>query len=391
MTILNGHNIYYLSDIHGPKSKVVRYDYDPLLWPYFHHDVYKEYCIIEFFQGYEFADHNLSDIIDLAHIEKIMRREAYLVLHNSHEAFHWVVKPIYQHLIIPYQLPPEQIILLSESPDIKSVIETVSREFDLDQIQAKWINKFQYDIHRDNNYLCSLGKQRTPLTYRNYERKFINLNRRWRDHRPCLVAAFWHRNLLDKGYVSLAKSDDDKNWQNIIPHLQEKLSGNEYFSKLFIENKKELELLPELTIDNVDLTKNQPELTTSLDYYYENAYFSVVSETVFFTNGDGDYGRFMSEKTFKPMANLHPFIIVTVPNFLDKLKDIGYKTFDPFIDESYDKEKDNGLRLEKIVNEVERLCNLSSKELQQFIDNVNPICQHNYNLLMNRSNFIFDI
>lgn len=391
MTILNGHNIFYLSDIHGPKSKVIRYDYDPVLWPYFHNDVNRQYCVIEFFQGHEFADHDLNEVIDSSLVEKIKRKEIFLILHNSHEAFHWVVNPIYQHLVIPYKLPPEQIILLSESPDIKPVIDLVSKEYGLDKIQAKWINKFQYDIHRENNYLCSLGKNRRPLTYKSFHKKFINLNRRWRDHRPCLVAAFWQRKLLDKGYISLAKADDERNWKNIIPHLQKLLSGNEYFSNLFDSFKHQLEQLPDLTIDQVDLTKNQPELTSSLDYYYENSYFSVVSETVFFTNEDGDYGRFMSEKTFKPMANLHPFIIVTVPNFLDKLKEIGYKTFEPFINESYDKETNNGLRLEKIVNEIERLSNLNDKELQQFIENVNPICQHNYNLLMNRSNFIFDL
>jgi hypothetical protein len=160
MTILNGHKVYYLSDIHGPRSKVIRYDYDPVLWPIFHEDKEKQYCIIEFFQGHEFADHQLEDVLDKEHIEGIRNKEIFLILHNSHEAFHWVVSLIYEHLIIPYNLPCEQIILLSESPDISEVIETTSRQFNLPKILSKWINKFQYDIHRDNNYFLSLGKIR---------------------------------------------------------------------------------------------------------------------------------------------------------------------------------------------------------------------------------------
>jgi len=391
MTILNPNCVYYLSDIHGPKSKVIRYDYDPLLWQTFHENNNNQYVVIEFFTANEFADHHLSEIIDQKFIDGIKRKEIYLLLHNSHEAFHWVVEPLYKNLIIPYNLPPEQVILLSESPDIYSVIEKVSGQLLVDKIQAKWINKFQYDIHRENRYLVSKGIIRPRLTNKTYSKKFLNLNRRWRSHRPGLVAALWDKNLLQHGYVSLAKSDDEKSWNNVIPELHLVLQNNSYFNSLFTERVNELKNIPDLKLDDVNLIENQPELTASLDRYYENTYFSVVCETQFFSNDNLDYGRFMSEKTFKPMAYRHPFILTTVPFVLEKLRDIGYQTFHPYINESYDLEVDNAERLYKIVLEIERLCNLNEKELHDFIDHVAPICEHNYDLLMNRSQFIFDL
>ena len=45
---------------------------------------------------------------------------------------------------------------------------------------------------------------------------------------------------------------------------------------------------------------------------------------------------FISEKTWKPIMVGHPFIMVGNKNNLKFLKDLGYKTFDKWIDESYD-------------------------------------------------------
>jgi len=389
MTIVNADRIYYISRPNGVKSKEIRYEYDPVLWPSFHFDS-KEYCVIEFFGADEFLDHELNELIEQQFINDIINEKLFLIIHNSHESFHWVVKPIYHNLIIKNNLPPKQIILLSESCDIAKEVEKVSSELGIDKIQTKWINKFQHDVHHDNHYQLSLGYIRRPLEIKPYTKKFINLNRRWRDHRPTLVAGFWDKNILDQGFVSLASSDDNKTWKDILEYFPNLYKNNEYLFKLFTNKKFELQEFPELKLDDVDLKVNQPRVTSSLDYFYENSFFSVVSETYFFTDDNGHSGRFMTEKTFKPIVYYHPFILVSVPFMLDKLKEIGYKTFHPYINEEYDKELNDADRLVKIINEVERLCNLNETELAEFITNVNPICQHNYDVLMNRKIFIFD-
>lgn len=45
---------------------------------------------------------------------------------------------------------------------------------------------------------------------------------------------------------------------------------------------------------------------------------------------------FISEKTFKPIAHGHPFMIFGPPGILHYLKALGFATFDHVIDESYD-------------------------------------------------------
>lgn len=389
MTILNHNKIYYLFKENDQYQKIIRYYHDWVIFPYYHYNNSNEYCLIEFFNGDEFYHFKLEDLLDKEHIDKLFDKTAYLLLNNSHESFHWIVHDIYKYFIIDYKIPPGQIILLSESADIGDVILSVSKEYHLEPILTKWINKFQYDVHRHNNDYIEEGGERTPPVFKKYSKKFINLNRRWRDHRTALVACLWDRGLLEHGYVSLARSDDAKTWKDILPWFENLYNDNQYLLNLFSSKKNELENLPELTVDKVDLTENQPNLNRTLNYFYQNTYFSVVSETNFFTKWPDHNARFMSEKTFKPIAYKHPFIIVSVPKFLEKLRYIGYKTFSPYINESYDQEMNDSLRLIKIVDEIERLSTLNDYELGEFIKSVNCICEYNYNLLMTRSDFIY--
>jgi hypothetical protein len=125
---------------------------------------------------------------------------------------------------------------------------------------------------------------------------------------------------------------------------------------------------------------------------YADSYFSVVSETNFYTNTlgvQGETGRFLSEKTFKPIAMRHPFLILSVPNMLDKLKEIGYQTFSPWIDESYDKELDDNKRMLMVAKEVKRLCELPPEELTKFLLETRKIVEHNFNVFINRQNFFY--
>jgi hypothetical protein len=51
--------------------------------------------------------------------------------------------------------------------------------------------------------------------------------------------------------------------------------------------------------------------------------------------------------------------------------------------------KDNK-RMLMVVDEIYRLSNLSQEQLQHYIDGVVPICEYNYELLKNRTQFIYN-
>ena len=160
-----------------------------------------------------------------------------------------------------------------------------------------------------------------------------------------------------------------------------------------IENKLPLTL-------NMTLERNNP-VDVRLDdlLYFDNSYFSVVTETLFYNldnrkpnelymNVIDTYpGVFFSEKIYKCLALKHPFVLVSTYGSLSELRKRGYKTFSPYIDESYDDIKDDDSRLTMITNEINRLCKLSPEEWIQFTSSIKEIVDHNFIHFSNTADF----
>ena len=92
--------------------------------------------------------------------------------------------------------------------------------------------------------------------------------------------------------------------------------------------------------------------------YFNQAYFNYVVETHF----DNDT-IFLTEKTFKPILNLQPFVIIGNPGSLALLKDLGYKTFDTVIKEDYDNIINPKDRMSQILKISFDLTNLSTSTI----------------------------
>jgi hypothetical protein len=89
--------------------------------------------------------------------------------------------------------------------------------------------------------------------------------------------------------------------------------------------------------------------------HYNNSYCSIVLETHF--DADGSGGAFLTEKTFRAIKHGHPFVIAGCAGSLATLRNLGYRTFDHAIDNSYD----------TVVNNTQRWirCRAAIAEIQQ--------------------------
>ena len=139
---------------------------------------------------------------------------------------------------------------------------------------------------------------------------------------------------------------------------------------------------------NPDLDLTRPEIisqfennnlssTTSADYDYLDfitTEISVVLETVF-----DDSRIHLTEKTLRPIACGHPFILAAGPGALEYVRSYGFKTFAPWIDESYDSETNSVKRLEKIIQAMKKIQNLQGQELEEFSQAIKAIADYNKN------------
>jgi hypothetical protein len=187
------------------------------------------------------------------------------------------------------------------------------------------------------------------------------------------------KNLVDDGYYSFPLEPDTQqkldSVDSLFPSLLDLMDTiDNTFSKLplNVDTDKILEINHAYSPQR-DLLK-----------FYRNSYFSIVSETYFFKGNP----KFFTEKIFKPIIHKHPFILLSTPNMLQHLREYGYKTFDGIIDESYDTIENDDERFLAVVNEIERLCNLSESELKTFREQCIEIVDYNFNHIMNKINFV---
>lgn len=107
---------------------------------------------------------------------------------------------------------------------------------------------------------------------------------------------------------------------------------------------------------------------------YIDTYFSLVTETVF------DYPHsFRTEKIAKVLAIGHPWICATGPGFYRDLRNLGFQTFEPLIDESFDLIDHTQTRMDRVHDIVKDLCN---SDLVAFLAAAQDICKYNQQHLL---------
>jgi hypothetical protein len=110
--------------------------------------------------------------------------------------------------------------------------------------------------------------------------------------------------------------------------------------------------------------------------FYENSLVSLVTETNYNLSTVT-----LTEKSFKPVKEKHPFIIVGAQGSLQAMRDLGYKTFSEFWDESYDDLHDPKARMVAIVNICKEIGSWDNEKILDFKRRVKHILDYNFNLL----------
>jgi hypothetical protein len=258
-----------------------------------------------------------------------------------------------------YTRGPRRINILANSE-----ISDIKQKFLRSQGYYDWYYFYHgfaaLDWYRDFQYL-------NPSSFDQFDKVFIcynHLTDKLRSYRLHLVSNLIEKDLIKHGRVSLFHNG----WQETIEDPENPLDNR---ARIKIYNAL-CNLENPLTIDTAE-----PDGTLSAQVNFDDltsALFHVVTETIYF-----DPKLHLTEKVFKPIVAKRPFILVAAPGNLAYLKSYGFKTFDRWIDESYDSEQDHYIRIEKITAEIAKLCALSPVELKQIHNEMQEILEYNFN------------
>jgi hypothetical protein len=178
---------------------------------------------------------------------------------------------------------------------------------------TSWFWFYMQNKHKNRNFNFTHDHNGS---YWHKKKDFLYLNKAPRQHRKKLYTKLKDNHCLDNSIHSFTLADPP------------------------VTIEKEYEL-PGLN------PKNYPRFGKDQDIYelpYIDTVCSIVSET-----NDNDFEVFMTEKIWKPIIAKHVFVVHGNYLYLQKLKEIGFRTFNNYFDESYDLERDPDKRINKIA------------------------------------------
>ena len=99
-----------------------------------------------------------------------------------------------------------------------------------------------------------------------------------------------------------------------------------------------------------DLPQDHPDYQRHFNpAWYDRTHFSIVAESQ-----TDNPEMFITEKTFKPMAFYHPYVVMAQAGVLNYLRTQGFETFNNLFDETYDTITDYYPRLLAVTDAVKR-------------------------------------
>lgn len=128
--------------------------------------------------------------------------------------------------------------------------------------------------------------------------------------------------------------------------------------------------------DQPSITRNEL-LTQNCQDIYKRIGVDLVTETAM----QYPY-NFITEKTFRPIANGRPFIILGPTHTLSFLQSLGFMTFSSIIDETYDDLIDPELRFDAVCVTVKNFINRSMKLIVRDIQSIESLLIHNQQTLV---------
>ena len=327
------------------------------------------YYVLSVGNTIQLQEHWSSTLLPSGVYEEIVSGDCTLIVHNyaeSHLHDDWLMgtRKVFEDMIKVDKIPANKIKWISNGIGGQEAFDAFCDRENLWNPGVKHITFIEF--------LMADKHQWNTLNFP--KRRFIYLQKVHRQHRVAL-AMWMHKHKIDS-YMShhFTEFTDDVVRKTALNFKSLDLSSNDVED--FLSN------LP-MEVDGVNLDQNNqnhlcPYTPDNLRITYatERSGIHIIGETYF-----SDPGVFYSEKTYKPIMQRKPFIMLGQHRSLETLREFGFKTFHPYIDESYDKISDTDLRMRAVADEILRLNNLSKPEFYKLTGSLQDICEHNFHVI----------
>lgn len=317
--------------------------------------------------------HSIFKFLNSTYLTDLQNGKALFLIDQSLEGYHEKWLWDWFHIqCINYNIDPSSIIYVTGNQSASDNYDEWHRENarslgKLKIIPSVALSMPVYKFYKKNNFDITFEDL---ISYKKENVQNIALydciNFKMRRHRLINFIHLEKENLLDDGIISMESSKD---WPSIsFPDLREaglpadavsKLSTNEMWISGNPNRQKFGDLIPRILKDT-----------------YADTWVSLTTESSYYNR---ENTTFISEKTFKPIACMQPFIILGSKDTLKYLRRLGYRTFDGFIDESYD-ECEDGERYAAVIDSLKKIKNIQDK--LSWYRSMQDILEHNHRVFL---------
>jgi hypothetical protein len=300
----------------------------------------------------------IYDCLDQIHWDHLRNNSNVKLLHtNTTETFGQGFSLAIAKTIQTHKIDPKQIYVILYDTVHKTFLEN-----ELAKLNVSGVNIGVFD--------SLFVRTIIPTTLPKSIKKFSALSRNHKIWRLRLYSELVQNDLIDDFVYSYYNINPYANTFFDLDQITKELQQHTNVNQKMLYWIKEIPYkLEDDIIDNVGSIWNNVTFNSIL-----SSDFHLIVETLF------EYKpsvSFLTEKTYKALACSKPFLMYSTMGCLTDIRELGYKTFSPHIDETYDTISDNEQRLLAVVNEIKRIKNLNNNDYITLLSNCNLIAAEN--------------
>ena len=277
------------------------------------------------------------------------------ILYKTLNNINQITNKLHLHFFI------EDLFTTEDKPLELEFIEKISKHFNL--------NSTIYHCEKNNRtryfdwYVADsvLSTTKLPEIHQFFSKKICCLNRRYTDYRY-LASAFLSNYANHVALTQHYSLPTVANTLIDIDKLDTSLNIKTGLGLLCGQGKVNNHTIP------VDVDYTSQPASDKLLAITQDSFCSLVTESKFHSTMPN-----FSEKTLRAIISGRPFILLAPPGTLQLLRDLGFKTFSKYWDESYDLETDSTKRFEKVMFVVKDILEKENLDIEPLF----PVLEHN--------------
>jgi hypothetical protein len=305
--------------------------------------------------GYGKVDKCFFNYLNEKYLNDLRNERAYLMLDQSLEGYQtpWLWGYLHEKCV-EFNISPTRLIYVTGNMICDETYDIWSNQNNISE-RMKVIPYAHFEL--DMGMVCydKIKKGDPPPTFDDHIKykesnlgsikTYACLNKRIRLQRVWFYNYLHQSGVLDKGLVSMNAFDKHGYYFEGESINNERIDEISVGLPLLVHEKRNDEF-----DDNFYIRRFNDQICL-------DTFMTVISEA---HCGDSDETMFLSEKTFKVIACNHPFIIMGNKDSMRMMRKIGYKTFDNFIDQTYDSLPTHQ-RLQYITESIKKVDDIKNK------------------------------